>query len=239
MALRPTILFLALVLCAVAQVDDAAACTDGVCKEGVDAEGVAAQVDDAAACTDRVCKEGVDATGVALVELDVFETISTWVNDIFQAFENDKMSHSAFAGLKRSNLQDIAYKYGATKGEVDAALDADNSEAALVDLVLMKVPPKECSKLCESVRERWMAVKEAASKFADSFQGVKQSINETARHMAGNIAKYIQQAKKQAAEYKFGDLTRGTIARGKVERGADLDDTYQFGDFTRGALSFL
>mmetsp|Transcript_24945 Transcript_24945/g.54397 ORF Transcript_24945/g.54397 Transcript_24945/m.54397 type:complete len:709 (-) Transcript_24945:63-2189(-) len=35
-------------------------------------------------------------------------------------------------------------------------------------------------------------------------------------------------------EYRFGDITRGLVARGKQARGADKEEGYQFGDFTRG-----
>ena len=35
-------------------------------------------------------------------------------------------------------------------------------------------------------------------------------------------------------EYRFGDITRGLVARGKQARGADKEESYQLGDFTRG-----
>uniref|UniRef100_A0A7S1ZT12 Glycine zipper domain-containing protein n=1 Tax=Trieres chinensis TaxID=1514140 RepID=A0A7S1ZT12_TRICV len=34
--------------------------------------------------------------------------------------------------------------------------------------------------------------------------------------------------------YRFGDLTRGVVARGKESRGASAKEGYKFGDFTRG-----
>ncbi|GAX18219.1 hypothetical protein FisN_31Hh029 [Fistulifera solaris] len=36
--------------------------------------------------------------------------------------------------------------------------------------------------------------------------------------------------------YKFGNITRGIIARGKAARGANKTEGYKFGDFTRGFL---
>merc|ERR1712138_147347 len=99
--------------------------------------------------------------------------MGTWVNDILQAFRNDTPSRSDFTALKKSKLQDIAYKYGATKEEVDVALDEDDSKAALVDLVLTKVPPKGCSELCRSVRATWKVVKEVGSKLADRLGDIK------------------------------------------------------------------
>ena len=39
---------------------------------------------------------------------------------------------------------------------------------------------------------------------------------------------------KAGAKYKFGDVTRGFLARGKVVRGAEVDVKYKFGDLTRG-----
>lgn len=38
-------------------------------------------------------------------------------------------------------------------------------------------------------------------------------------------------------EYRFGDVTRGFVARGKQARGAGEGEGYQFGDFTRGLFS--
>ena len=39
---------------------------------------------------------------------------------------------------------------------------------------------------------------------------------------------------KAGAKYKFGDVTRGFLARGKVVRGAKVDAKYKVGDLTRG-----
>mmetsp|Transcript_13675 Transcript_13675/g.26170 ORF Transcript_13675/g.26170 Transcript_13675/m.26170 type:complete len:2110 (+) Transcript_13675:171-6500(+) len=41
-----------------------------------------------------------------------------------------------------------------------------------------------------------------------------------------------QQAQQQG--YKFGDVTRGLIAKGKQKRGTDGNKNYKFGDFSRG-----
>ena len=43
-----------------------------------------------------------------------------------------------------------------------------------------------------------------------------------------------QQPGETAEGYKFGDITRGIIARGKQLRGETKDSNYRFGDFTRG-----
>ena len=37
--------------------------------------------------------------------------------------------------------------------------------------------------------------------------------------------------------YRFGDVTRGIVARGKAARGDSSESSYKFGDFTRGLLS--
>ena len=43
-----------------------------------------------------------------------------------------------------------------------------------------------------------------------------------------------------AARYKFGDVTRGVLAAGRVARGGDADrGAYKFGDATRGVLATL
>jgi len=114
-----------------------------------------------------------------------------WINDILQAFRSDMASPSDFKGLKNSKLKDLAHKYGATKEEVDAALDADDTKTALVDLVLRKIPPRECSELCKGVREKWEKVKEAAEKLAAGFSNAKDSIRETVGSMARRIANTI------------------------------------------------
>ncbi|KAG7355265.1 hypothetical protein IV203_004621 [Nitzschia inconspicua] len=42
------------------------------------------------------------------------------------------------------------------------------------------------------------------------------------------------QAQQQQSGYKFGDFSRGVIARGREKDGRDRNDGYKFGDFTRG-----
>jgi hypothetical protein len=42
------------------------------------------------------------------------------------------------------------------------------------------------------------------------------------------------QQPKQEQGYKFGDLTRSVIAKGKAKDGRSSNDSYKFGDFTRG-----
>lgn len=37
--------------------------------------------------------------------------------------------------------------------------------------------------------------------------------------------------------YRFGDVTRGIIAKGRLSRAGELDKGYMFGDFTRGIFS--
>lgn len=43
-----------------------------------------------------------------------------------------------------------------------------------------------------------------------------------------------QQQQQETSSYKFGDLTRGVLAKGKQADGRSQDSGYKFGDFTRG-----
>merc|ERR1712046_242749 len=89
----------------------------------------------------------------------------------------------------------MAYEYGATKDEVDAALDEDEFKAALVDLVLSKVPPKECSELCQSVRRKWEKVNDAANTIAVRFSDINHSFKGKVKRMAKGIAKPFNRMK--------------------------------------------
>ena len=40
-----------------------------------------------------------------------------------------------------------------------------------------------------------------------------------------------------ARSYRFGDLTSGLLAAGRLARGGDLRGTYKFGDWTRGVVA--
>ena len=42
------------------------------------------------------------------------------------------------------------------------------------------------------------------------------------------------QEQSQGRGYKFGDITKGIVSRGKERRGQDANSGYKFGDFTRG-----
>ena len=55
------------------------------------------------------------------------------------------------------------------------------------------------------------------------------------QHHPGQPLNPAMHHQPQSSGYRFGDLTRGVIAKGKQARGGDSQKSeYKFGDFTRG-----
>ena len=59
---------------------------------------------------------------------------------------------------------------------------------------------------------------------------------ETAASMPTTVAPWPTDA-DAATQYKFGDLTRGVIAKERAARRGEADAPYKFGDLTRGLLA--
>jgi len=118
----------------------------------------------------------------------IFRKLATWINEVRQAFKNNTISLSDFDALRNSELRDLAFKYLATKREVDAALDNNEPRLALIDLVLAKVPQKECNELCQSIRQNWELIKVEAKQIVGRFGELKDTIHDAFRHIARSIS---------------------------------------------------
>lgn len=59
----------------------------------------------------------------------------------------------------------------------------------------------------------------------------------SARNAVESVSDPSTSASAERGSYRFGDISRSVVARGKKSRGSDTKDGYQFGDFTRGLLN--
>eukprot|EP01046_Picozoa_sp_COSAG06_P007721 COSAG06_NODE_382_length_16566_cov_8.629137_6_plen_321_part_00 len=82
------------------------------------------------------------------------------------------------------------------------------------------------------------AAASVADSVADAVAGTAKVVAGTPAEVAGT-AKLGSQVREGSADagYRFGDFTRGVLAKGAAKRSGDTSDGYAFGDLLRGAVT--